>query len=79
MRIFTRPWPVVDESALVLDEIEYPVQVNGKLRGKICVSKDAPEDTIRDQASEAVADKLEGLAVKKIIVIPGRLVNIVAK
>ncbi|MDE2428565.1 MAG: class I tRNA ligase family protein, partial [Burkholderiales bacterium] len=73
------PWPQVDEAALVQDEIELMVQVNGKLRGSIKVSKDADKATIEATAlaSESVLRFVEGTP-KKIIVVPGKLVNIVA-
>ncbi|MFZ6723984.1 leucine--tRNA ligase [Undibacterium sp. MH2W] len=73
------PWPTVDEAALVQDEIELMIQVNGKLRGSIKVAKDADKATIEATAlaNEAVQRFLEG-APKKIIVVPGKLVNIVA-
>jgi len=77
--LFVKPWPTVDERALSLDEIEYPVQVNGKLRGKVTIPADASEDDIKQAAQAAVVDKLAGLEVKKVIVIPKKLVNIVAK
>jgi len=73
------PWPVIDEAALVQDEIELMIQVNGKLRGSIKVAKDADKATIEATAlaSESVQRFIEG-APKKIIVVPGKLVNIVA-
>ncbi|WP_374518062.1 leucine--tRNA ligase [Undibacterium squillarum] len=71
-------WPQVEEAALVQDEIELMVQVNGKLRGSIKVAKDADKATIEATAvaSEAVQKFLEG-APKKVIVVPGKLVNVV--
>ena len=69
-------WPEVDENALVLDEVEIPIQVNGKLRGKIMVSKDASEEEIKTKAKEEVKEYLTS-EVKKIIYIPGRIFNIV--
>ena len=69
-------WPTVDESALVLDEIEIPIQVNGKLRGKIKVNKTASEEEIKEKALEEVKDYIQN-GVKKIIYIPGRIFNIV--
>ena len=74
------PWPEVDESALVQNEITLMVQVNGKLRGQVVVPADADKATIESLAvtSEAVVKALNGAAPKKIIVVPGRLVNIVA-
>ena len=73
-------WPKVDESALVQDEIELVVQVNGKLRGQIRVPKDAGKEAIEAMARENpnVQKFIDGLAIKKIVVVPGRLVNIVA-
>jgi leucyl-tRNA synthetase len=74
------PWPVVDETALVQDEIELVVQVNGKLRGQIRVSKDAAKEAIEAlaRANPGVQKFTAGLAIKKVVVVPGRLVNIVA-
>jgi len=79
--ILDQPWPIVDEAALVKDEIELMVQVNGKLRGKIEVASAADKSTILSQAkaNEQVAKHLEGKAIVKEIVVPGRLVNIVVK
>ena len=72
-------WPQVDEKALVRDEIQLMVQVNGKLRGKIDVSADADKETIESTAlaDENVLRFTEGFQIRKIIVVPGRLVNIV--
>ncbi|MBC3917805.1 leucine--tRNA ligase [Undibacterium sp. CY18W] len=77
--IIDAPWPQVDEAALVQDEIELMVQVNGKLRGSIKVAKDADKATIEATAlaNESVQKFMEG-AAKKIIIVPGKLVNIVA-
>ncbi|MBE7076334.1 MAG: leucine--tRNA ligase [Clostridiales bacterium] len=69
-------WPSVDESALVLDEVEIPIQVNGKLRGKITVSRTASEDEIKEKAIENVKEYVAS-GIKKIIYIPGRIFNIV--
>ncbi len=73
-------WPSVDASALEQDEIELVVQVNGKLRGQIRVPKTASKEQIEEMArnSPNVQKFIEGLAIKKIVVVPGRLVNIVA-
>ncbi|TNF36591.1 MAG: leucine--tRNA ligase [Gammaproteobacteria bacterium] len=72
-------WPQVDESALVRDSIELVVQVNGKLRGKIEVPASADKASIEQLAQENdnVKSFIEGKAIKKIIVVPGRLVNLV--
>lgn len=72
-------WPVFDESALVKDSIELMVQVNGKLRGKIKVAADADKDSIEAEAmkDENVQKFIEDKTVRKVIVVPGRLINIV--
>ncbi|MDP1787887.1 leucine--tRNA ligase [Nitrosomonas sp.] len=77
--LFERPWPQADNAAMVQDEIKLIVQVNGKLRGEINVAKDAGKDVIEHAAltNEHVLKFIEGQTVKKIIVVPGRLVNIV--
>jgi len=74
------PWPKVDESALLQDEIELMLQVNGKLRGSIKVPASADKAAIEAiaMASAEVARFTEGRAPKKIVVVPGRLVNVVA-
>jgi len=72
-------WPVADAALLVADTVQLPVQVNGKLRDTIEVAAGASEDAIRAAALAApnVARHLAGRAPKKVIVIPGRLVNVV--
>ena len=72
-------WPSVDASALVQDEIELMVQVNGKLRGSIVMAKDADRASIEAAAlaHETVQKFMAGAAPKKVVVVPGRLVNIV--
>jgi leucyl-tRNA synthetase len=74
-------WPVCDESLLVSSTVELPVQVNGKLRGKVTVAADADQQAVEQAAAadEGVARFLDGKTVVKTIVIPGRLVNFVAK
>ncbi|MEL4177557.1 leucine--tRNA ligase [Roseateles sp. PN1] len=74
------PWPKVDEAALVQDEIELMLQVNGKLRGAIKVAATADKATIEATAlaNEECIKFCEGRAPKKVIVVPGRLVNVVA-
>ncbi|MFD2190386.1 leucine--tRNA ligase [Pistricoccus aurantiacus] len=73
------PWPRLDESALTRDTLELVVQVNGKLRARLEVSAEASKQAIESQALEAenVRRHLEGKAVRKVIVVPGKLVNIV--
>ena len=72
-------WAGVDETALVRDEIELMLQVNGKLRGSLVVSAQADKAAIEQAAlaSEAFQKQAQGAAVKKIIIVPGRLVNLV--
>ena len=72
-------WPVFDPAAVVADEIEMVVQVNGKVRAKINVATEAPKDSIEAAALEAVRSWLEGVEVKKVVVVPGKLVSVVAK
>ncbi|MCB1975408.1 MAG: leucine--tRNA ligase, partial [Nitrosomonas sp.] len=77
--LLDQPWPQADASALVQDEIKLVVQVNGKLRGEIQVAQDADKTVIEQTAleNEQVKKFVEGAAIKKIIVVPGKLVNIV--
>jgi leucyl-tRNA synthetase len=73
------PWPTVDESALTRDEIELVLQVNGKLRGKLRVAVDAGKDAIEQAAlaSPDVQRFMEGKPARKVVLVPGRLVNVV--
>ena len=72
-------WPAYDPALLIEDEIELPVQVNGKLRDKIVVKKDAaaPEVEAAAKGAPKVAEAIAGKSIKKVVVVPGRLVNIV--
>lgn len=72
-------WPEFDPNAAKASEVELAVQVNGKVKAKITVAADAAEDAIRETALEAIADATAGKDIKNVIVIPGRLVNVVAK
>jgi len=73
-------WPQVDEDALRQDRLEYVVQVNGKVRGKVEVSSNAPAAVIEQAAlgNDNVRRFTAGLSVRKVIIVPGKLVNIVA-
>ena len=75
----TMTWPVVDAAALVQDEIELMLQVNGRLRGQIVVASGAAREAIEMAAlsSDAAIKYLQGRPPKKVVVVPGRLVNIV--
>jgi leucyl-tRNA synthetase len=72
-------FPVAEERYLVDDTIEVPVQINGKVRGRIIVAADADRDTMQAAAlaDEKVAAAIDGATPKKVIVVPGRMVNIV--
>ena len=73
-------WPQVDESALVEESIQYIIQVNGKLRDKLEVSADTDKQSIEKLALETAGAirNIEGKTIRKVIVVPGKLVNIVA-
>lgn len=74
------PWPTYDESALVEDEIEVVFQVNGKVRAKAMVPADAEKAVLEQlaQENELVQEQLQGKTISKVIVVPNKLVNIVA-
>jgi leucyl-tRNA synthetase len=78
--ILEAPWPRVDEDALRQESIEYVVQVNGKVRGKVQVPADVDRALVESAAlnSSTVQRFTEGLTVRKVIVVPGKLVNVVA-
>lgn len=71
-------WPAYDEGKLVDDEIEVIVQVNGKLRGKVTIAKDATKQQMEEAALDKVQTQIEGKTIRKIVAVPGKLVNIVA-
>ena len=77
--IATTPWPVADEAMLVEDTVTMPIQINGKRRAEIQVAADASKDAVEEIALglEVVQNALGGNAPKKLIVVPGRIVNIV--
>jgi len=79
--ILMASWPEVDESALEQDTLQIVVQVNGKLRGKISVPNGAAKEEVEKiaLANDKVSPHLTGMTVKKIILVPGKLVNIVAQ
>ena len=74
------PWPVADESLLVEDSVTLPIQVNGKRRSEISVAKDADKETCEElaMADENVLAAIGDKTVRKVIVVPGRIINIVA-
>ncbi len=79
--VHAQQWPVYEEAALVVDEIELAVQVNGKVRDKIVVATSATKEEIEEQAfaSDRVKEFTDGKTVAKVIIIPGKICNIVVK
>ena len=77
--LMTAPWPMADEAMLVEDSVTMPIQINGKRRAEITVPKDLPKDEVEKiaLAHEAVQKALAGNAPKKLLVVPGRIVNVV--
>jgi leucyl-tRNA synthetase len=75
------PWPVYDPALLKDDEVEVPVQVNGKLRGRVVVPADADGAQLEAAArgDERIAALLEGKTIRKVVVVPGKLVNFVVE
>ena len=77
--LITAGWPIHDATQMDADEVEYPVQINGKMRGKLVLARTltgpALEQTVRDHAD--VIRLCEGKAIRKLIVVPGKIVNIV--
>jgi leucyl-tRNA synthetase len=75
------PWPAFDRELAAEDEIEMPVQVNGKLRARIRVAVGAGEEEIlaRAQAEEKVVQHLAGKEIVKVVIVPQKLINIVAR
>ena len=76
--VFDQTWPTYDEEAMKDDEIEIPVQVNGKTKCTISISPEEAKDDVLAKAKEALGGKLTG-TIRKEIYVPGRIVNIVAK
>jgi len=77
--ILSASWPAYDAAAIVEEEIVIVVQINGKLRSRIAVAVDASEEEIKDRvlADEKTQKWIEGTSIKKVIVVPHKLVNIV--
>jgi leucyl-tRNA synthetase len=77
--VATASWPVADEAMLIDDTITLPIQINGKRRAEISVPKDLGKDEVEKIAlsTEAVQKALDGITPKKVIVVPGRIVNVV--
>jgi leucyl-tRNA synthetase len=75
-----RPWPKFDPALTVDSEVIYPVQINGKKRGELTIARDTDEGAVRQAALalDFVLKALEGKPPRKVIVVPGRIVNVVA-
>ena len=78
--VHRQEWPEWDEAAAAAEEVEVVVQVNGKVRGKLVVPADSDEVSVREAALALprIAEQIAGLTVRKVVVIPGKLVSIVA-
>lgn len=79
--VFNEKWPVFDPNALVKDEVEIAIQINGKIKSRINVASNLDEEGIKKAAleNETIKTATEGKNIVKVIVIKGRLVNIVVK
>ena len=77
--VFEAGWPKADESKLVQDTIEIALQIGGKLRGTMEISKDAAKEEVLAQAKEVLASRIEGKTVVKEIFVPGKIVNLIVK
>ena len=80
-RVWEEPWPVADGSLLVGDHVEIVVQVSGKVRDRLSVAPDISKEDLEKlaQASPKVQAHLNGQAIVKTIVVPGKLVNLVVR
>jgi leucyl-tRNA synthetase len=77
--VWKQPWPEPDEALLRSETVELACQINGKVRGRISVAQEASDDAIREAALrlDEVQQAVAGRSVKRVVVVPGRLVNIV--
>ena len=76
--VYNEPWPEFDVDLSRADTVEIAVQVMGKVRARVNVSVDASREDLEKAALEAVASQIEGKTVRKVVVVPGKLVNVVA-
>jgi leucyl-tRNA synthetase len=79
--VHQQDWPVIDKGALVVDEIELPIQINGKVRDRIKVSVDVSKEELQDKVFTLprVQEFTEGKTVVKFILVPKKIINIVVK
>jgi leucyl-tRNA synthetase len=77
--IANAPWPVADDAMLIEDTVTLPIQINGKRRSELTIAKDMPKEEVEKHAlaDDAVQKALNGGQPKKVIVVPGRIVNVV--
>jgi leucyl-tRNA synthetase len=77
--IANAPWPVADKAMMIEDTVTLPIQINGKRRSEIAVPKDMSKEEVEKLAlaDDAVMKALEGGQPKKLIVVPGRIINVV--
>ena len=75
--IQNQPWPTYDPALCEEDEVEVPVQINGKVRGRVTVPRDATEDQALAAARQALASQLEGKTLRKTIWVPGKILNLI--
>lgn len=72
-------WPTFDEAKCIDDEIEIPVQVNGRVKAKIMISLDEAEDSVKEKAREALKQEMGDINIVKEIYVPKKIVNVVVK
>ena len=77
--VVTAPWPVADAAKARRSTVELAVQVNGKVRAHITVDAEAEREAVAEQAKKAVETQIAGKDLKKVVVVPGKLVSIVVK
>ncbi len=77
--IFRSSWPVCDENALIVDTLEIPVQVNGKVRAVVKVAREAEKEEVIDTAAKAITKYTDGKTVTKTIYVPGKILNFIVK
>ena len=77
--IFRSSWPVCDENALIVDTLEIPVQVNGKVRAVVKVAREAAKEEVIDTAAKAITKYTDGKNVVKTIYVPGKILNFIVK
>ena len=78
-KIAQQTWPDYDEALLIEDEVEIVVQINGKMRARLNVATDANEETLKTAAlaSPKIAESIAGKEIRKVVIVPNKLVNIV--